>query len=79
MFSEGLPDIIACHHSYGIRFIEVKLPEMKGSKFTPAQLRDFPKFIAHGCGVWVITGGNDLEYQKLFEPPNFWKFLDAFK
>jgi hypothetical protein len=79
MYSEGLTDIIACHHSYGIRFIEVKLPGMIKSKFTPAQLKDFPKFIAHGAGIWILTGGNEEEYQKLFKPCNFWFYLDAFK
>lgn len=79
MFSEGLPDLIACHYSYGIRFIEVKLPDMKGSKFTPAQMRDFPMFSANGCGIWVLTGATELEYGKLFKPANFWQYLDTWK
>jgi len=79
VYSEGLPDIIACHNTYGQRFIEVKLPNMKGSRFTPAQLRDFPQFVSHGCGIWIITGGNEEEYQKLFKPQNLWYYLDAWK
>lgn len=78
-FTEGWPDIFACHSSYGQRWIEVKLPDMKGSKFTPAQLRDFPKLIANGSGVWVLTAGNDTEYQKLFAPCNYWMCLETWR
>ena len=78
-FTEGWPDLFCCHASYGQRWVEVKLPQMKGSKFTSAQLRDFPKFIAFGSGVWILTGGSEEEYQKLFQPPNFWQYLDVWK
>lgn len=79
VYSEGLPDLIACHHSYGLRFIEIKLPGMAGSRFTAAQLRDFPQFVAHGCGIWIMTAASESEYEKLFKPQNLWQYLDAFK
>jgi len=78
-YSEGWPDLFACHSSYGQRWIEVKLPDMKGSKFTPAQLRDFPKFIAHGSGVWILTGDSEEEIEKLFQPPNWWQYTSIWK
>ena len=78
-YNDGWPDLFACHHSYGQRWIEVKLPDMKGSKFTAAQLRDFPQFMANGSGVWVLTGGIASEYNKLFQPPNWWMYTSAMK
>lgn len=79
MYSEGWPDLFACHSSYGQRWIEVKLPNMKGSKFTPAQVRDFPKFCANGSGVWILTGTSDSEIDKLFKPPNWWQYTSIMK
>jgi len=78
-YAEGWPDLFACHPTYGQRWIEVKLPEMKGSVFTEAQLRDFPLFCNHGSGVWVLTGATDVQYQLLFRPSNYWSCLPAFK
>lgn len=65
----GWPDTYATHKQYGARWIEYKLPGMKGSRFTAAQLETFPKFCAHGAGVWVITGVG--EYPLLFKPHNW--------
>lgn len=73
----GMPDLFCTHsrvHGH-IRLVEVKLPEMKGSKFTPAQLDMFPKLCANGAGVWILTAANDIEYNKLFEPPNWRHYL----
>ncbi len=69
--TSGWPDLFAKHRLYGARWIEVKLPDMKGSKFTPAQLRDFPKFEQ----VWVLTAADRDEYDKLFKEPNWWLYL----
>ena len=79
MYQSGFPDLFACHSKYGQRWIEVKLPNMKGSKYTGAQLEDFPKFVANGSGVWVLTAATEHEYQKLFKRCNWWQYLDAFK
>lgn len=66
MYQSGFPDLYATHSRYGARWIEVKLPEMKGSHFTPAQLDTFPKLEANGALVWVLTGATESEYKKLF-------------
>ena len=78
-YSEGWPDLFACHASYGQRWIEVKLPDMKGSKFTPAQVRDFPKFCANGSGIWILTGDSEREIDKLFKPNNWYLYLAVLK
>lgn len=67
----GMPDLYATHSRYRSRLIEVKLPLMKGSRFTPAQLDRFPKLAANGSGVWVLTGDSDAEYAKLFRRQNW--------
>jgi len=79
MYQSGFPDLFACHSRYGQRWIEVKLPGGKGSKFTNAQMEDFPKFCANGSGVWVLTGVSDEEYEKLFKPPNWYQYLELWK
>lgn len=78
-YSAGWPDLFACHRRYGHRWIEVKLPGFKGSKYTKAQIRDFPKFCENGSGVWVLTGASEEEYNKLFEPPNWYQYLPVFR
>lgn len=81
MFQSGFPDLFACHSGWGglTRWIEVKLPEMKGSRFTGAQLEDFPKFCANGSGVWILTDATEAEYKKLFKPPNWFQYLPVWK
>lgn len=74
-YQAGLPDLFACNSKYGHRWIEVKLPGMKGSKYTPAQLDVFPKLCANGSGVWVLTGATEEEYRKLWSKPNWWVYL----
>lgn len=77
--TDGWPDLLACHKVYGTRWIEVKLPEMKGSKYTKAQLRDFPKFACNGSDVWVLTAATEDEYAKLFKPGNWWLYTSVLK
>jgi len=79
MYQSGFPDLFACHSSHGQRWIEVKLPNMTGSRFTAAQLEDFPKLCANGSGVWVMTGATKSEYDKLFNSYNWWTYTDSFK
>lgn len=69
--TKGWPDLYATHHKYGHRWIEVKLPNMQGSSFTPAQLEWFPKLVAHGSPIWVLMEATELEYSRLFKPQNF--------
>lgn len=75
MYQSGFPDIYATHSRYGQRWIEVKLPDMKGSKFTPAQMECFPKLCANGSGVWILTANTEHEYKKLFSRYNWWSYL----
>lgn len=71
----GFPDDYCTHKRYGPRWVEIKLPGMKGSQFTAAQLEVFPKLINNGAGVWIITGATEEEYRKLFKKPNYWEYL----
>lgn len=75
MFQKGLPDIYATHPSYRQRWIEVKLPEMKGSQFTPAQRTTFAKLIAFGSPIWILTAATEEEYKKLFFDSNYHYYL----
>lgn len=79
MFQSGFPDLFACHTKYGQRWIEVKKPKFKGSKFTPAQIECFPKLCANGSGVWILTAATDAEYDKLFSRHNWWVYLEGFR
>ena len=79
MYQSGFPDLFCCHSKYGQRWVEVKLPEMKGSKFTAAQLEDFPKICANGSGVWVLVAATEEEYRKLFTRPNWYQYLSVWK
>lgn len=70
-YQAGFPDLYACHPKYFGRWIEFKNP--KRYKFTPAQLKTFPRFQAEGVGVWVITSPDDLH--KIHESPNWRDYL----
>lgn len=76
MFQSGFPDLFASHSAYGQRWIEVKKPDFKGSKFTNAQLEQFPKMCANGSGVWILTTNDDEDYALLFGPPNWANYFN---
>ena len=71
LFQSGIPDLFATHKRYGYRWVEVKLPKFKGSRYTAAQLKKFPILCANGSGVWVLTEDTEEEYNKLFEKYNW--------
>lgn len=73
MYQSGFPDLWVSHVKYGSRWVEVKNP--KSYAFTPAQLETFPKICANGSSVWVLTGGNETEYLKLFKHCNWHHYL----
>lgn len=75
IYQYGFPDLYCCHADWGARWIEVKNPT--GYIFTPAQLKTFPMFQANGVGVWVLV--DPSEKGKLFQPANWWTYLDCFK
>ena len=70
--NNGWPDLYCTHSKYGIRWVEVKLPDMKGSRWTQAQKEWFPKMQANGTRIWVLTGDSEDEYRKLFADANFY-------
>ena len=72
-FLKGMPDLFITHIEHGPRWVEIKLPKMKGSKWTPAQKKDFPLFVANGSPIWVLT--SEEEYDKLFQPMNLWEYM----
>lgn len=55
MFQAGFPDLWATHKHYGGKWLEVKLPGMRGSVFTKAQIECFPQLVAHGTPIWIVT------------------------
>lgn len=65
----GWPDLRASHVTYGAKWVEVKLPNMKGSKFTKAQKKWFPQMVKHGDWIWIMTAPNMHEYKQLFNRP----------
>jgi hypothetical protein len=77
MYQSGFPDVYACHNMLGSRWIEVKNPGKYA--FTAQQLVDFPQFVAHGVGIWVLVAATEEEYQKLFKPCNWWQYLGIMK
>lgn len=78
-YQSGWPDLWCCHAEFGHRWVEVKLPGMVGSRFTPPQLLMFPQLCANGSGVWVLTGANDTEYKKLWRAPNWYWYTGVMK
>lgn len=76
MYQAGFPDLFAAHSKFNYRWIEVKLPGMVGSRFTPAQIEWFPKFVANGSGIWILTSVCQEEYDKLFKACNWWHYLE---
>jgi len=70
----GIPDLNAAHPKWGERWIDVKVPGKY--TFTDAQKRKWPLWAEFGRGIWIITAATQIEYDKLFQPPNwrdFWK------
>lgn len=73
-FQSGLPDLYAGHKEYGQRWIEVK--NESRYDFTRAQKLKFPVLDSFGIGIWVLVAATEIEYDKLFKPPNwkdYWK------
>jgi len=71
MFQSGFPDLYCTHAKFGPLWIEVKLPGMRGSRFTKAQKEWFPKLSANGTRIYIIVAATETEYQKLFGPENW--------
>ena len=73
LFQKGLPDKYCIHNKYKQRWVELK--NKNRYQFTKAQLEIFPLIDRTKIGIWVITEASEDEYAKLFEPPNWKKYL----
>jgi len=73
----GIPDLYAVHKRHGARWIEVKDPKRTGKRslFTSAQLETFPHWSAAHIQIYVLTGPEQEEYDKLFRPGNWARYL----
>jgi len=75
MYQSGLPDLYCTHVKHGPRWIEVKLPNMVGSRWTAAQQETFPQLSANGTCIWVLVKDTEEEYRKLFMPENWLEYF----
>ncbi len=73
----GFPDLYCIHPRYKQRWIEVKNPVKYA--FTAAQLEHFPIVGAWSNGIWILTAATEYEYKKLFQPANWYMYLEAMK
>lgn len=84
LYQKGIPDLYAVKaigrsgpgkRTQGIqRWIEVKNAE--SFEFTRAQLHNFSEWTQRGCGIWILVAANEVEYRKLFDPPNWTFYLN---
>lgn len=73
-YQTGFPDVYMHHRKWGQRWVDLKVPGKYS--FTKAQKIEWPLWEQAGIGIWIITGANQSEYDKLFGPPNwrqYWK------
>ena len=69
----GLPDLFIAHKKWGQRWVDVKV-ERKYS-FTKAQKIKWPLWELHNIGIWILTGADQANYDKLFSPPNWRQYV----
>lgn len=75
MYQEGMPDLYCMHPQHGSRWIEVKLPNMVGSRWTPAQRHWFPLMAKYGMRIYILTNDSEAEYKKLFMEDNWLEYF----
>ena len=66
----GFPDYYATHKIHGAKWIETKVPN---GTLSSSQVERFKSFAEHNIGVWILF--DEKDYPKLFDPPNWGKFL----
>ncbi len=76
MYQCGFPDLYCTHPRHRQRWIEVK--NLDSYAFTQAQREHFPQ-ISLCTGIWILTAATQAEYNKLWNPPNWWQFLPEAK
>lgn len=72
-FQSGLPDLLAGHVKFGMRFVEIKQEEHY--RWTNAQRWKLPILMKNGMGVWILTEATPAQYERLFAPPNLWDYM----
>lgn len=77
VYQSGFPDLFITHSKYRMRLVEIK--NIEAYSFTAAQMEEFPKIEANGCGIWIMTAATEEEYKKLWRPPNWRMFLDVMR
>ncbi len=75
-YQSGFPDLYATHSIYQARWIEVKVATQ--FSFTPAQVKDLPKFNANGSPIFILVDDTDEEYEKLFKPSNLNEYMACY-
>lgn len=74
-FQLGIPDLFIAHPKWGQRWIDVKRAG-KNYSFTKAQKQKWPVWDRFGIGIWILTGADQENYDRLFQKPNwqsYWK------
>ena len=69
----GWPDLNIIHPRYGVRFVDVKVPN-KGS-LTKRQKEYWPTMHTFGAGPYIMTAATEYEYRKLFGKPNYSDYM----
>jgi len=69
----GIPDLYCFHRKWGERWIDVKNP--KKYAFTRPQKAKWPEWERAGIGIWILVAATQEEYDKLFQPPNWRKYV----
>lgn len=77
VYQNGFPDLYIAHKTYRTRWVEVKNP--LAYAFTPAQLEYFQELSSKDVGVWILTAATETEYKKLFQPANWYQYLQIWK
>lgn len=75
VYLNGFPDLYCMHKTHGTRWVEVKLPNMVGSKFTDEQRKWFPIMSCNGAPIHILTSDSESEYKKLFQPENWFEYF----
>jgi hypothetical protein len=72
-FQTGIPDLYCFKRGWGERWIDVKQP--KRYSFTKAQKLKWPVWERAGIGIWILVAATQVEYDKLFGPPNWRSYV----
>lgn len=74
LYQTGFPDLLVKHPDWPQKWVDSKVPGKYS--FTRDQRRKWPIWDAFGIPIWIMTAGNQEQYDLLFKPPNwkqYWK------